>query len=477
MMDVDSSFQQAREWLAQGLIAEAKEMLFSVRRQLESESAPPPQMLQLWRGLLAIGQYLNDGQLVQEMVPKLLQLGRDLLEFDSQAMGSLLHEAGKALACAGAGADAETFFMQAYRRLPQEPRVKFDYALRLTYFYATYGHPEHALRWAKDAVLKSASLPEADRILAQRAVASLTDHLGKSMDALGLRQAALNALTSVNPAYLMLDQARSQRRLGWASKAEPLYREALRLLPEKERPRLYRELALCQLSRRDLAGAESTLREGMQNCESVSFAHQLMRAEQARLWQYQGRFAEADTALQEILALWSERFQPHHPLCLRLREVQAELCILRRDFRAALARSQELLKTASEAYGCEHPSVARALYWMAQTWTYEGEREKARQALAQARAIWDSWEDVSDAERAQLHFALGLLRADELEFYLAEEELRKACDLVEQQGMGSEAALLGYIMGGLSEIHRITGRDRQSQEAAQRSQELLRPRR
>ena len=46
------------------------------------------------------------------------------------------------------------------------------------------------------------------------------------------------------------------------------------------------------------------------------------------------------------------------------------------------------------AYGGEHPCVARALYWMAQVWLYEGAREQAKVALTQAQMIWDEWADA-----------------------------------------------------------------------------------
>jgi tetratricopeptide (TPR) repeat protein len=468
-MDIPSSLEQARQWLREGLFAQAEEMLSSLRRQLEAEPQPKV-LLEVFRGLLAVAEIRGQASSVQEIVPKMLQTGREIFDFDSQPMGDLLHQAGKALASAGAGADAETFLLQAYRRLPQDRLVKFQWALRLGYFYASFGHPGHGLRWAKDAETKAETAEEKE--LATRAVASLLDAIEKGLEAQALRQPLLD-----HSPWMALDQARSQRRLGWASKADNLYRKALPGLPPKEQPRVYRELALTRLSRRDLAGAEQALVEGLQLCPTTSFEHHLLRAEQARLWQYQGRFAEAETVLREVLANWHERFQPHHPLCLKLSEVLVELGILKRDFSGALLSAQELLKTASQAYGEDHPSVARGLFWMALVWLYQNERPLAKQALVQAQFIWDQWEDVSDVERAQIHFGMGLVLVDELEFYPAEEQLRKAMELVEQQGLGGESAMFGYLLQGLSEVHKVTGRDRQAQEAADKSQELLRPRR
>ena len=473
-MQIEASLAQARQWYSEGLFAQAQEMLESLTRQFEQETPAPALALDAWRGLLAVAQARSDATTIQAAVPKVLQAGRELFDFDSEQMGALLHYAGQALAAIGSGSDAETFFTQAYRRLPDTPAAKFEYACQLAYFYASYGHLDHAIRWGRDA--QERAVDNGQKMLAERCVAALLDAQGKSLEASGFRQLAQNALSDQNPAWLLVDQARSQRRLGLASRADALYREAVRLLPDGDKARIYRELALNLLSRRDLAGAEAALVEGMQWVNQVSFEGQLLRAEQARLWQYQGKFGEAEQVIGEVLAAWTERFLPHHPLCLRLRGVLIEMAILRRDYPAALQKASELLQSASASYGPEHPSVARALYWMGQVWMHEGERESAKQAFMQAQMIWEEWGDFSEVERAILYYGLGLIQADELEFYKAEEEIRKACELIEQRGLGEQAAVLGHFLASLSEIHRITGRDRQSQEAAQRSQELLRPR-
>jgi len=473
-MDFEASLKQARQWVSEGLLSQAQEMLDSLRRQSEEQPPAPALNLDLWRGILVVATQRCDAAQIQEAVPKLLQAGRALFEFDSEPMGALLHQAGQSLAAIGAGSDAETFLTQAYRRLPDTPQAKFDYACQLVYFYAAYGFLEHALRWAKDA--QGRAQDSAQRMLIERAIACLYDALGKSAEAAGFRQQTQNTISDQNPAWLLVDQARSQRRMGLASRADGYYREAVRLLPDSDKARIYRELALNLLNRRDLAGAEAALVEGMQWVSAVSFEGQLLRAEQARLWQYQGRFGEAEPILQEVLSSWSERFQAHHPLCLRLREVLVEFEILRRNFGLALARAGEILQLASAAHGSEHPAVARALYWMALVFGYEGEREKARQALVQAQNIWEAWADSSELERALIHYGLGLIQAEELEFYRAEEELQKASLLIEQRGLGENASVRGHFLAALSDIHRITGRDRQSQEEAQRSQELLRPR-
>jgi tetratricopeptide (TPR) repeat protein len=276
--------------------------------------------------------------------------------------------------------------------------------------------------------------------------------------------------------WLLLDQARSQRRLGWAGKAADLYRAALPLLPEGERARIYRELALTLLSRRDLAGAAAALQEGLSLTDATSFAAALLRAEQARLAQFEGRFAEVEPALLEVLSSWEERYQPYHPLCLRLREVLVELCILRRDWATGLQRARQLVVLANQDPTCCAPRVARGLYWMAMVWLYQGDRESAKQALYQAQLLWDSWLDLWDVERAQIGYGSGLVTMDEMEFYKAEDYVRKACDMVEQ-GFSEQSVALGFFFTGLAEIHKVTGRERQAQEVSQRAQELLRPKR
>lgn len=474
-MQIQESFQQARQWLSQGMLAQSQEMLDSLRREFEQQPPSPRDDLELWKGLLALAQARQDADAVHEAVPRLLQAGRQSFEFDSPQMGALLHEAAQALASIGSGSDAETFFTQAYRRLPEDSASRFGYSYRLAFFYASYGHISHALSWARDAVKHSLELGPEQKMLAQRCMASLLDAEGKSLEALGLRQ-QIQALTGSTSPWISVDQARSQRRLGAASKAEGHYREALQALPVEERPRIYRELALTALSRRDLAGAEAALVEGLAGADPVSFEAQLLRLEQARLWQFQGRFPECQAVVAEILALWSERFKPQHPLCLKLHEVLIEINILQRDFLQALERCKKRLRLAADAYGSHHPSVARALYWMAQVWSHQGCREEAKQALTQAQMIWDEWNEPCEIERAQVHFGQGLILAEELEFYKAEDEIRKACDIVEQ-GAGDQSPALGTFLAGLSEVHRVTGRDRQSQEAAQKSQELLRPKR
>lgn len=472
-MQAEASLVQARQWLSEGLYQQAYEMLLSLRREFEEQPPSPALQLDMWRGLLTLAQARSDANLVQELVPKLLQSGRDQFEFDSGQMGALLHHAGQALAAIGAGSDAETFFLQAYRRLPETPKVRYDYALQLAYFYASYGHVDQAMRWVKDAAGRVSNHEE--MMLVHRAICSFYDAQGKSMEASGLRQQGQSSIPDQNPAWLLIDQARSQRRLGLASRADALYREAVGHLPDSDKARIYREIALNLLSRRDLAGAEAALVEGMQWVNPVSFEGQLLRAEQARLWQFQGRFTDTEVVVSEVLALWSERFSPHHPLCLRLREVLVELAILRRDWMQGLARAQELLRISSGSYGGEHPCVARALYWMGQVWLYEGAREQAKQAFLQAQLIWDEWADFAEVERALIHFGLGLIFADELEFYKAEDEMKKSCDLIEQRGLGDGALVLGHLLSARSDICRITGRDRQAQECGQRSQELLRP--
>ena len=468
-MDVQQSLSQARQWLAQGLLSEAQEMLDSLRRQFEQEESPSPAgVAELWRGMLALAEARRDAAAVQDAVPRMLQAGRQVHEFDSEAMGSLLHAAAQALASVGAGADAETFFTQAYRRLPEGDAVRFEYALRLAFFYASYGHLDHAIRWAQDAVGR-ATPDNLER--AQRSLANLLDARGKSLEAQKIRQ----EMVTRDP-WILVEQARSQRRLGWASKAEPLYREALKQLPASASTRIARELALTLLSRRDIGGAQAVLQEALQSGDPVSFEHQLVRLELARLGQFEGRFAETETVVQEVLASWGERYGAHHPLCLKLSEVLIELSILRRDFLPARVRCQQRLKLAAEHYGSDHPSVARALYWMSQVYSHKGERENAQQALHQAQLIWDLYDEPCEVERAQVHYGMGLNMADQMEFYRAEDEVRKACDLVEQ-GLGDHSPTLGLFLAGLSEIHRVTGRDRQSQEVAQRSQELLRPKR
>jgi tetratricopeptide (TPR) repeat protein len=473
-MDASSSFRQAREWLQSGQIEPAHEMLQSLRRQFEGSEPSRELQLELWRGLLTVAQALSDGTMVQEVVPKLLQLGREMFEFESQQMGSLLHQAGQALAATGAGGDAETFFTQAYRRLPSATLAKHRYAQELGFFYALYGHHEFALRWVSEASLSAAELGPAERVLAARSAAAILDVTEKSLEAQAVRQQAMTVDPEESRGWLLVDQARGQRRLGWASKAEALYREALQHLPLAEQPRIWRELALTLLSRRDLAGADAALEAGLAVAQPVSFLGQLLRAEQARLYQFQGRFGDAERILLEVLASWEERYQAHHPICLRLREPLIELCILRRDFVAAMDRARKLLQIVADRYGSAHAGIARALFWMAQVFNYEGNRDGAKQALEQADIIWEDWVDLWEVERAQILFGLGLIFADELEFYRAEDEVRRACEMVEQ-GCSSKAVVLGHFLAGLSDIHRVTGRDRQSQEAAERSQELIRP--
>lgn len=476
-MDALTSLQQAREWLQQGQVDPAHQMLQSLRRQFESAEPAQEVQLELWRGLLSVAQALSDGTMVQELVPRLLQLGREMFDFDSEQMGSLLHQAGQALAATGAGADAETFFTQAFRRLPEgRTLAKHRYAQELGFFYALYGFHDFAMRWVGEASAAASELGPADRVLAARSMAVLLDVTDKSLEAQSLRQQAMALNPGEGQGWLLVDQARSHRRLGWASKAEPLYREALPQLPAGEQPRIWRELALTLLSRRDLAGAEAALEAGLAVAQPVSFEAQLLRAEQARLHQFQGRFAEAETILLEVLASWDERYQPHHPICLRLREPLIELCILRRDFVAALDRARKLLQIVADRYGSGHAGIARALYWMAQVFNFEGYREGAKQALEQADLIWEDWVDLWEVERAQIFFGLGLIFADEMEFYRAEDEVRRACEMVEQ-GCSPNVVVLGHFLAGLSDIHRVTGRDRQSQEAAERSQELIRPKR
>ena len=472
-MDVKTTLQQARDWLAQGLLEEAEELLFSLRRQFELEEGDPKDTLEMWRGALAVAQARRDIRTTHDVVPRMIQAGRQIFEFDSEPMGHLMHQAGLALACVGSGADSEMFFQQALRRLGEDPAQRYHYARGLTNFYSCYGHYEVALRWAREAA--SLATDPVEQARAQRAVALLMDLLGKGLEALALRQQAM-LHDPEGRGWFLVDQARSQRRLGWASKAEPYYLEALEVLPPPERPRIFRELALTRLSRRDLTGAEQALEMGKQHCDTTAFEHHLLRAEQARLWQFQGRFAESDAVLAEVLASWGERYQPQHPLCLRVREVQIEQLILRRDFAAARERARQMLVLASSSHGENHPSVARALYWMAQTWIFEGERQPAQQVLQQANKIWEEFGDVDDLELGQIRYGLGLMQADDLEFYKAEDEIRQACDMLERS-LGSETAALGHFLNGLSEVQRVTGRERQAQEAAQKAQELLRPRR
>lgn len=474
-MQIQDSLLQARQWLAQGRLKECQEMLMSLRRQFEQTAPPPQDDLELWKGLLALAQARRDPVAVQEAIPKVLQAGRQVYDFDSTAMGSLMHQAAQALASVGSGSEAETFFTQAYRRLPEDVGVRYRYALGLAFFYASYGHRPHAHSWARDAVKHSLELGPQEQLQAQRAAAALLDLEGKSLEAIALRQQAQVAAGTPSP-WVAIDQARSQRRLGWASKAEVHYREALELLPTEEKPRIFRELALTLLSRRDLAGAEACLSEGLALADPVAFEAQLLRLEQARLWQYQGRFPETKAVIEEVLALWGERFGVAHPLCLKLHEVLIELKILQRDFLGALEVCKKRLQLAAQTYGSHHPSVARALFWMAQVWNYQGARDEARQALRQAEMIWDEWNEPDEVERALVHYAQGLMLSQDLEFYKAEDEMRKACDILEH-GMGEQCSALGYFLSGLSEVHKVTGRDRQSQEEAQRSQELLRPRR
>jgi len=475
-MQVQQSLEQAREWLAQGLLKECYEMLQSLEREFEQNKPEPSVQLDLYRGLLAVSLARGKSQDVNNYATRALQLGRELYDFESEVLGAILFESGNALADIGQGSEAETLLLQAYRRLPDDDGQHDVDALHLAQFYSRYGHFQQSLLWAKDALGRSPALDSGRRFLAQRTVASLLDVLSKSLEAIEQRQQAISS-SDENPAYAMLDQARSQRRLGWAGKAIALYRESLHILPGPEKARVWRELALTQLSRRDLEGAASSLEEGLKAASEVSFEWHLLKAEKARLYQFQGQFAEAEQAMAEVLAPLAERFQAHHPLVLRLLEVTIELALVRREFSLAQERARELLKTSSTAYGEDHPSVARALYWLGLLWGLQGQREAAQQAFFQAQLIWDAWDDLPDLERSLIHYAAALIQVDKLEFFKAEEQMELAVRLIEQQGLGENAQILGHLLNARADIHRVTGRDRQAQQSAERAQLLLQPRR
>lgn len=463
----DGRVTEARAALAAGRAEAALELLQAVRSEYDRQPTPAALQLEVWRGLLAVAHFQADAAAVQEAVQMTMQLGRELCAFDSQELGSILHQAALALASVGAGGDAETFFMQAFRRLPDDARAQFDYLCGVIRFYSLYGYVEYASRWSGRA---RELAPDAESIQAlERMQALLMDAEGK-----GVQANTLRAQSPTTDAWKLLDQARSQRRLGWASKADPLFTAAMSDLPDSQRPLVARELALTRLSRRDVMGAQNALFEAEAELDPVTFEAQLLVAERARLLQFQGMFAEAEALWLEVIASWDERFGPGHPLTLRLRERLVELCILRRTYLPGIGRCKEMLKDAATRFGAGSLPVARALYWMALVWSASGNRDGMRQALKQAREIWDEQGDLWDVERAQVHYATGMLLADEMEFYRAEEEIRKAIDMTESC-CGDKLALLGTFLNGLADIQKITGRDRGAQESAARAQELLRP--
>ena len=186
-------------------------------------------------------------------------------------------------------------------------------------------------------------------------------------------------------------------------KALEAFGEAVRLRPDDEGPRL--ELSSLFLARKDLKGAENTLRAGL----DVIPPSQSLRAALANVLATQGRHQEADEVVQELLHL-----APNNRGYLRT----AALYQLRRG---EVEKAQKLLRDALALTDTDESARVEALSDLSNFYSVTGQLQPAEEALEESLKL-----DPNNASTLARLSNVYLLRDD---LAKAEPVIRKLVEL------------------------------------------------
>ncbi len=128
-----------------------------------------------------------------------------------------------------------------------------------------------------------------------------------------------------------------------------------------------------------------------------------------------------------------------------------------RDFQAAVDRYRHALALWTEAYGPNHPDVARAMINLGMVYFRRGELDQARDLLLGALAILDPLLDRNHKLRGMLHQNLGALHMLLGRFDLAIEHTREAARILEAS-VGSDHPDLAGVQRNLASLLSLRGR-------------------
>lgn len=170
-----------------------------------------------------------------------------------------------------------------------------------------------------------------------------------------------------------------------------------------------------------------------------------------------GRFAAAETAAREVVAIAHASYGPEHPTYATALNNLAGVLRERGELVAAEALYRRSLATRVQAYGTAHATVAASYNNLATVLQQQGDFEAAeplfRQALASARASYG--DDHPNVAMALENLATVLRRQGNVAE--AEQSLREALELVTRR-FGAEHVRTAYALQGLAEQLADAGR-------------------
>jgi tetratricopeptide (TPR) repeat protein len=341
---------------------------------------------------------------------------------------------------------------------------------------------EAALRAAVSACAAQTDGPAARRVSCAsgaNVLAALVQADARLAEAEPLFRLAISQLDAGNPdhATILADALNGLAGVfadgGRWRDAEHLASRARRLWEKSSGPdcpeaaRALMTLAEVRLAAGDVTEAERLLRRARRVSERPGASPVLRAAVHARrglLWLAQGRYADAEPALEEALSLSEGMAGPEHPALVRVIQLLADCYRLRNRVDDASSLYERGVGIVERRYGASHPTLAPLLAGLAVVAERQGHDDRALALYARALAVVDAHVGVGDPRRAPYVYPLARLHARLHETDRAEVLYRQALDCLQDR---RGTALYATVLEGLSVAYANAGR----------SQDLLRVRR
>jgi tetratricopeptide (TPR) repeat protein len=253
-------------------------------------------------------------------------------------------------------------------------------------------------------------------------------------------------------------------KIGDDAKAEPLYREALRILEKTpERPRTARSLnRLGSLYQgvHEYAKAEPLFKEALGMRQKVLGPEHPGTAQSlnklGELYQAMDEYAKAEPPLQEALRIRQKVLGPENPLTAQSLNNLARLYRMMGEYAKAEPLFQEALRVRQKVLGSENPLTAQSLNNLA--WLYQpmGEYAKAEPLLQEALRVRQKVLGPENPLTAQSLNNLAWLYQPMGQYDKAEPLFQEALR-VRQKVLGPEHPETAQSFNNLARLYRVMG--------------------
>jgi tetratricopeptide (TPR) repeat protein/predicted Ser/Thr protein kinase len=185
-----------------------------------------------------------------------------------------------------------------------------------------------------------------------------------------------------------------------------------------------------------------------------------------------GKYGEARAALSEARALYTQSLGSRDPLTLGAVLKLALIADASGDYASNKTLSRELLPTAIEVLGPDHPQMAIILRHLAMFAQHAGERARARELAERALAIGERAFGPTAMETARIVNTVGVIAEADGRLDEADRCFERVLAIRRQQ-LAPDHPLIAHVLANLTIIRRRQGRLEEAQSLIERALAIM----